>query len=109
MGARQQGLNEDAIAQVNEPGYGDLEPKHKAALALADALMTQPGAIDPQVKAELKEHFSHDQILELTLDVMKWNYQKVSVALGSDDAIVPGEIADLEFDDDGHFINPSKE
>ena len=106
MVARQQGLNEDTIDKVNQPGYGDLDDAQKAALALADALMTQPNSVSPELRAQLHNHYRPEQILEITLDVMKWNYQKVSVALGSDDAIVPGQIADLVFDDDGHFVRP---
>jgi hypothetical protein len=37
---------------------------------------------------------------------MKWNYQKVSVATGTDVQMVPGVLAELRFDEDGHFIRP---
>ena len=68
--------------------------------------MTQPGAIEPSLRPELREHFTDDQILELTLDVMKWNYQKVSVALGVDDEVRPGELALLQFDAQGNWVRP---
>ena len=51
--------------------------------------------------------FNDDQIVELTLDVMKWNYQKVAVALGVDREVVPGELTDLVFDDDGNWVRPA--
>jgi hypothetical protein len=35
---------------------------------------------------------------------MKWNYQKVSVALGTDAEVKPGELADLVFDEEGRAI-----
>ncbi|GIR36973.1 MAG: hypothetical protein CM15mP49_23580 [Actinomycetota bacterium] len=60
-----------------------MDPHHKAAVALL-RLMTQPKAITQELLEELREFFSDDQLIELTLDVMKWNYQKVSVALGTD-------------------------
>lgn len=107
MVARQQGLDEETIAKVNDHAQSDLEPKHRAALALADALMTQPNSISTTLRAELHEHFTREQIIEITLDVMKWNYKKVSVSLGSDDEMKPGELADLVFDDDGHFVRPT--
>lgn len=106
MVARQQGLDEATIAKVKDHQRSDLEPKHRAALALADALMTQPSSISAELRAELHQHFTEEQLVEITLDVMKWNYQKVSVALGSDDEMIPGELADLVFDDDGHFVRP---
>ncbi len=76
----------------------------RAALALADAEMTIPGELNAAVVDELHAHFDDEQLLELTLDVMKWNSQKVAVALGVDDEVRPGELSDLRFDADG---NPS--
>lgn len=68
--------------------------------------MTQPGHLSRDLTEELRSHFTDSQLVELTLDVMKWNYQKVSVATGTDVEIVPGTIAELRFDDEGHFIRP---
>lgn len=31
---------------------------------------------------------------------MKWSYQKVPVALGTNDEVKPGRLTDLAFDDD---------
>ena len=42
--------------------------------------------------------------MELTLDVMKWNYQKVPVALGVDAEVRPGELAELHFDASGRPV-----
>ena len=68
--------------------------------------MTRPGDLSDADLAELRTHFTESQMVELTLDVMKWNYQKVSVATGTDVQVVPGELADLIFDDDGHWVRP---
>lgn len=68
--------------------------------------MTQPGALSDDLIARLRTHFTDEQLVELTLDVMKWNYQKVSVATGTDVQMVPGVLAELRFDEDGHFIRP---
>ena len=78
-----------------------------AALALADALMTLPGGITPELRAELRQHFTDEQLLEITVDVMKWNYQKVSVALGVDAEVRPGELTPLLFDEQGHWVRPT--
>ena len=66
--------------------------------------MSQPSSLTPATIAELRAHFDHDQLLELTLDVMKWNYQKVAVALGVDDEVRPGSLVDLAFDAHGDPI-----
>lgn len=69
--------------------------------------MSRPADLSPSLIAELHEHFSDEQLLELTLDVMKWNYQKVSVALGVDVEVRPGELTDLLFDADGNWVRPA--
>ena len=80
-----------------------MDPHHKAAVAFATNLMTQPKAITQELLEELREFFSDDQLIELTLDVMKWNYQKVSVALGTDREIREGELSELHFDENGKW------
>lgn len=70
-------------------------------------MMSDPAGITDELRERLNEQFSPDQITELALDVMKWSYQKFAVALGLDRAIVEGELTDLVFDDDGHWIRPT--
>ena len=41
---------------------------------------------------------------ELTLDIMKWNEQKIAVALGTDVWMRPGQLSDLVFDAEGNFV-----
>jgi len=72
-------------------------------VAFATQLMTQPNAITEELLEELRSFFSDDQLIELTLDVMKWNYQKVSVALGTDREIRAGELSELHFDANGKW------
>ena len=90
--------------KVNNYAASDLAQAQQAALELADALMTQPADIDAALVARLGSHFTPDQIVELTLDIMKWNYQKVAVALRVDVEVSPGELVDLRFDTDGHWV-----
>lgn len=77
------------------------------ALRFADALMTQPGDISTELAGQLSSYFTEAQIIELSVDVMKWNYQKVSVALGIDDEVRPGELTDLIFDTEGNWVRPT--
>lgn len=64
--------------------------------------MSQPAALAAAVVDELRDHFTPAELVELTLDIMKWNYQKVPVALGVDREVRPGELTDLVFDRDGN-------
>ena len=101
--AGQRVVDETLAAKVDGYRTNDLPAAHKAALALADALMTQPGQIGPQLVAELKRHFTDQQLVEITVDVMKWNGQKVPVALGTD-AALDDELTDLVFDERGNWV-----
>ena len=101
--ARDEGLDEATVADADGPG-ATLTDSQRAAFALADAEMSQPSALPPEQVAQLHAHFRPDELLELALDVMKWNHQKVAVALGTDDEVRPGELADLAFDAEGHAI-----
>ena len=100
------GLDEETIEDVLGGSMGDFPAEQRAALALADAMMTQPSSLSDEIVDELHRHFTDEQIIELTLDVMKWNAQKVAVALGTDEWIRPGELTDLVFDERGNWVRP---
>ena len=102
--ATQHGLDDTTAAKVDRYETSDLPERHKVALRVADAMMTQPGSITAELRGEAYEHFSQAEVLELTLDVMKWNYQKVPVALGIDAEVRPGELAELRFDASGRPV-----
>jgi alkylhydroperoxidase family enzyme len=73
--------------------YGDIESfetssrlsdRQKAALRYVDALIWTPSRISPEVLAGVREHFTEEEALELTLDVMRNACNKIMVALGAD-------------------------
>lgn len=102
--ARDQGLNEDTIAKVGVDERVALSEREQVALGLADAMMTMPGRIAPELAASIKRLFTAAEIIELSLDTMKWNAQKVPVALGIDDWVREGELTDLVFDEQGRWV-----
>ncbi|RRR46854.1 carboxymuconolactone decarboxylase family protein [Mycolicibacter terrae] len=61
-----------------------LSEAQKAALRYVDALIWTPAHIDAEVAAGVRRHFSDDQAVELTLDVMRNAGNKIAVALGAD-------------------------
>lgn len=81
-----------------------MSSRHQAARNLADAQMTQPALLTEDEVVALKIEFSAAELVELSLDVMKWNYQKVSVALGTDGEVRPGELVALSFDEGGSAV-----
>ena len=66
--------------------------------------MTQPSSLSDNDVTALHVHFDDDQLVELTLDIMKWNAQKLPVALGTDVWLAPGELTDLVFDEVGRWV-----
>jgi hypothetical protein len=103
--AKQNGLDELLVAQVSKRDP-ELSETQLAALDFASALMTDPADVSADLRSRLRRHFDPNQIIELALDVMKWSYQKVPVALGVDREVRPGELTDLVFDEDGNWVRP---
>lgn len=62
----------------------DLDEAQKAALTYADAHMVDPRRVDAALRERLRASFTLEQIVQLTLEVSSWNYQKVLVALSID-------------------------
>jgi hypothetical protein len=81
-----------------------LAEPHRLAVALADAVMTRPGDIDDDTVAALQAHYSADQLVELTLKVLKFNVQKVMVALGTHSWIGPDQINTVRWNQDGAYV-----
>lgn len=97
------GLDEEMAAKVADYEASDLGPAAIAALRLCDAIILVPGAADAELRAELAEHFTPAQVAELCLDVVKWSYQKVLVALRLE-APDWESTATLSFDADGAAV-----
>jgi len=98
---REAGVDDAMTAKIERYESSDLPERHKVALRFADAIMTMPSEISTELQQQLHEHFSHAELLEMSLDVMKWNYQKVPVALRTDLEPSPGALTLLEFDEHG--------
>lgn len=88
----------DAIDDFENSGLSD---RHKAALRYADALIWTPAHVSGD---ELRQHFSLDEAVELTLDVMRNACNKVAVALGADAARVDEGTEEYRIGPDGQPI-----
>jgi hypothetical protein len=105
--AKHEGLDEPTIEKVKSYESSDLSERHKVALRFADAVMTQPGQISDELRAQLFVHFTKEQIVEMTVDIMKWNYQKIPVSLRNDFEVNEGELTPLIFDEQGNWVKPT--
>jgi hypothetical protein len=82
----------------------DLSPPHAAALAFVDAVITQPTDLDEQKIANLRAHFTPEQIHELLHDVVRNSANKFAVAVGGDAAVVEQGIEYYDLDAAGDVV-----
>jgi hypothetical protein len=87
---------------VAEPD-GLAEP-HRLALALADALMVRPGDLDDETVRALRSTYTPEQLVELTLKVLKFNTQKIQVSLGTHHWFTADDLAAARWNKDGAFV-----
>jgi len=95
------GADEEMFDKIDYYERSDLSESHKVALRLIDAIITQPGEIDPTLVAQVHQCFSPPQIVEIVLDVMRNSCQKVAVALAVDDPHVTSGVELYAITDDG--------
>ena len=96
-------LGPGARDSIDDPRVTDAR---RTALELAEAVVSHPGDLGDDLVERLHTHFTTDQLVELVLDVLKWSYQKVPVALGLDVEVRPGRLTPLVFDADGNWVRP---
>jgi alkylhydroperoxidase family enzyme len=104
--ALESGADEDMFDKIDHYESSDLAESHKVALRLTDAVITQPGDIDPSLVAQVHQYFTPAQIIEILLDVLRNSCQKVAVALAVDDPHVASgvELYALTTDGDVEFL-----
>jgi alkylhydroperoxidase family enzyme len=99
------GGSESLYDQIERYEKSDgLTGAHKAALRYADALIWSPAKIAPEVAAGVREHFSEDEAVELTLDVMRNACNKIAVSLAADVPRVEHGTERFEIDADGQTV-----
>lgn len=83
----------------------DLAEHHRLALALADAVMTLPADLTDDTVRALRQAYTDDQLVALVLLVLKFNTQKINVALGTHRWIGSDEIGTMHWNADGSFVS----
>jgi alkylhydroperoxidase family enzyme len=102
--ARQREDDREAVENAARGHDDSLSAAHRLAASLADVVMTQPGQLDDALVAELQANFTPAQLVEITLKTMKFNIQKVMVALGTDETITRVHIGTLSWNQDGTYV-----
>lgn len=99
--ALEAGATESDYDGIDDFENSDLSDRHKAALRYVDALIWAPAQVSGD---ELRQHFSQDEAVELTLDVMRNACNKVAVALGADAARIDEGTEEYRLGPDGQPI-----
>lgn len=83
-GALEAGGSEPLYAEISQyEESSELSAAHKAALRYVDALVWTPSSLD-DAAAGVLAHWSVEQAVEITLDVMRNATNKIAVAMGGD-------------------------
>ena len=59
------GLNEEKVQKINDYKNSDLSEREKAVLRLTEIIASEPHTLDDEFFAELRKHFSDEQLLDL--------------------------------------------
>jgi len=86
VSALEAGGDEETYAKVDHYETSDLSERHKVALRLTDAVITQPAGIGPELVAQVRAHFTPAEAVELVTDILRNSGQKMAVALDADQA-----------------------
>lgn len=70
-----QGLTDDEIANLLSDRLAGFAAAEQALLRLADALSGAPVEVGDDLYAELRSHFSEEQLIELAADIAQENYR----------------------------------
>ena len=69
------GLSDDEIAALLHGHFEKFSPPEQALLRLADALADTPANVSDELYAELRKHFSEEQLIEFAADAGQENFR----------------------------------
>jgi alkylhydroperoxidase family enzyme len=69
------GLSDDEIAALLRSDFEKFPASEKALIQMADALSGAPANVSDELYAELRRHFSEEQLIELAADAAQENYR----------------------------------
>ncbi|OBI85509.1 hypothetical protein A9X00_27740 [Mycobacterium sp. 1245805.9] len=86
------GFDEETVQYLEDPASGDLPAHQQVVLRFTKAFLTDPEAFGATEWAELRNYYSHEQVAELVLDLVRFRPgSKLVVAAGmepDDDELV---------------------
>ena len=98
------GADESMFTKIDWYETTDLTERHKVALRLTDAVITQPTEITPELVAQVRTYFEPAEVTEIVFDILRNSAQKVAVALAGDEAHVTEGVEYYDLADDGDVL-----
>ena len=69
------GLSDDEVAAIRAGGLEGFAPPEAALLRMADAMAETPSNVSDELYAELRRHFSEEELIELAASAAQENYR----------------------------------
>jgi alkylhydroperoxidase family enzyme len=69
------GCSDDEITAVREGSFDEFAPPEVALLRMADAMADTPSNVSDALYAELRRHFSEEQLIELAASAAQENFR----------------------------------
>jgi alkylhydroperoxidase family enzyme len=98
------GADESMFTKIDWYETTDLTERHKVALRLTDAVITQPAEITPELVVQVRTYFDPAEVVEIVFDILRNSAQKVAVALAGDEAHVTEGVEYYDLADDGDVL-----
>jgi alkylhydroperoxidase family enzyme len=68
-------MSDDEISAIREGRFADFPPPEVALLRMADALADTPSNVSDELYAELRQHFTEEQLIELAAAAAQENFR----------------------------------
>jgi alkylhydroperoxidase family enzyme len=69
------GISDEEIVSIREGRFEDFPPPELALLRMADALADTPSNVSDALYAELRQHFTEEQLIELAAAAAQENFR----------------------------------
>jgi alkylhydroperoxidase family enzyme len=69
------GLTDEEIAAIRSGNLAGFAPGEAALLRMTDALADTPSNVSEELYAELRQHFSEEELIELAADAAQENFR----------------------------------
>lgn len=69
------GLSEEEITAIREGNVDDFAPAEAILIRMADALADTPSNVNDELYAELRKHYSEEELMELAANAALENYR----------------------------------